>query len=142
MAARKITLANLQGGETAAQFDRALVKLCENIADPNIRTDAKRTIKLTVTVEPDTKGEKAEIQCKIETKFPGPDASKTTAYIAMAPGTTSISLFGMDVRQQDLFDPPKEPTVTEIKPVAAQQPQQPKVAEMPAPAYAPPMKAN
>jgi len=129
MAAKEVTLANLGGGELMALASRELHKIGDNIADPNIRTDAVRKMQINISVKPDKKGQTAEITYSLKSTLPGPDASKTTAYIAMAPGSSDISLFGMDIRQQDLFEEPKEPTVTEIKPVSAQADQQPKLAD-------------
>lgn len=39
----------------------------------------------------------------MKTTLVGPDKAKTTAFIAQAPGSQDISLFGVDVRQGDLF---------------------------------------
>lgn len=138
MAAKEVTLANLGGGELMELATRELHKICDNIADPNVRTDAVRKLMISIAVKPDKKGQTAELTYALKSTMPGPDASKTTAYIAMAPGTNAISLFGMDVRQNELFSDPKEPTVTEIKPVA---PEVPKMADpvTTAPRCAPPM---
>lgn len=140
MAPKKLDLSNIGGGELMAVTDREILKLCENIADPNIKTEAVRKITITIAVKPDKKGQTAEIKYAVKSSLPGPDASTTTAYIAMAPGTTDITLFGMDVRQQDLFGEKQESLVSEIKPTAAAAPAtQPKVAEPAQPgAYAPP----
>lgn len=132
----EITLATLGGGELMELTKRDLRKICENIADPNVRTDAKRKLTITIEVTPDKKGQTAELKYSTKLAMPGPEGGKTTAYIAMAPGTSDISLFGLDLRQEQLFTEPKEPTVTEIRPVSAQT----NPAELPAtPAYAPPM---
>lgn len=134
MPAKEVTLANLGGGELMELATRELRKICENIADPNIKTDAVRKMAINISIKPDKKGQTAEITYGLKSSLPGPDSSKTTAYIAMAPGSEEISLFGMDIRQNELFAEQKEPTVTEIRPVA----DAPKMAEPAAPAsYAP-----
>jgi len=114
----EVTLSNLGGGELESLVRRELKKICENIADPAIKTEATRKLAINLTVKPDKKGQTAEIKYTVKSTLPGADASTTTAYIAMAPGTTDISLFGMDIRQGDLFGEKKEPTVTEIKPTS------------------------
>lgn len=138
MPAEKLTLANLGGGELMELVDREMKKLCDNIVDPNIKTEAVRAINISIKVKPDKKGQTADVRYAVKSALPGPDASTTTAYIAMAPGTTDITLFGMDIRQQDLFNEKKEPLVSEIKPSAAAQ--MVKTAEPMKPAsFAPPM---
>jgi hypothetical protein len=136
-AAKKLDLANLGGGELVATVDRELKKLCENIADCNVKTEAVRKVTINIAVKPDKKGQTAAVSYSVKSSLPGPDASVVQAYIAMAPGTTDIALFGVDTRQEELFG--KEPLVSEIKP----QSEQPKMAEPAKPAaFAPPITSN
>jgi hypothetical protein len=140
MPAEKLTLANLGGGELSLLVDREICKLCDNIADPNVKTEAVRKITVTIAVKPDKKGQTADVRFAVKSALPGPDASTTTAYIAMAPGTTDITLFGMDIRQQDLFGEKKEALVSEIVPTAVSGPQIVKTADPMKPgSFAPPM---
>ena len=118
MPAKRLTLASLGGGELELLVERELKKLCENIVDPAVKTDANRKLTIVLSVKPDKKGQVADITYSVKSSLPGPDASKTTAYIAMQPGTSEIALFGVDIRQNELFAE-KEPTVSEIKPVSA-----------------------
>lgn len=136
MNSKKVNLSNLGGGELAELANRELTRICENIADPNSRTDATRKLSISIAVKPDKKGQTAEITYKVESKIPGPEPAKTTAFIAMDKETREISLYGMDIRQQDMFKP--EPMITEIKPVS-----EAKVAPGPQPgALAPPLNTN
>lgn len=135
---KKLTLDTLGGGELAAKVDRALAKICENIADPNVRTEAVRKLKIGVKIKPDKKGQMAQIVYEVKTEIPGPDPGETSAYIAMDHTSKEIALYGVDVRQSDLFDPPKEPMVTEIRSVS--QPQ--RVAPAPQPAAIAPAPAG
>jgi hypothetical protein len=137
MPAQKLTLANLGGGELSALVDRELCKLCENVVDPNVKTDAKRIITVKIEVTPDKKGQTAEVKFSAKSTLPGPDASITRAYIAMQPGTTNITLFGADVRQDDLF---KEPLVSEINPTV--RPERGLAAPMPESRGLPPKVSN
>jgi hypothetical protein len=98
-----INLANLDGGGLMELASREFHKICDNIADPNVRTEASRKMVITIEVKPDRKGQSADLSYSVKSTLAGPDKAKTTAYIAMAPGTSDISLFGVDVRQQDLF---------------------------------------
>lgn len=119
MAPKRLTLASLGGGELELLVERELKKLCENIVDPNVKTEAVRKLTVVLSVKPDKKGQVADITYSVKSALPGPDASKTTAYIAMQPGTHEIALFGVDIRQSDLFKDPKESVITEIRPVAS-----------------------
>lgn len=130
----KLTLDNLGGGELAAQVDRALVRICENIADPNVRTEAVRKMKIAIKVKPEKKGQMAQISYEVKTEIPGPDPGQTTAYIAMDSASKEINFYGVDVRQGDMFEP-----VTEIKPVAQVQKVAPLAEKA---AYAPPVSPN
>ena len=73
-----------------------LRKICENIADPNIKTDAKRKLSISIEIKPDAKGQMAQIGYTIKSSMPGPEAGKTMAYIAMAPGSSAIGLFEVE----------------------------------------------
>lgn len=122
MAAKRLTLSSLGGGELELLVERELKKLCENIIDPAVKTDAVRKIAINLSVKPDKKGHVADITYSVKSSLPGPDASKTTAYIAMQPGTSEIALFGVDIRQADLFKKPEESVLTVITPVSGSVP--------------------
>ena len=138
MAAKELTLENIGGGELIELVRREFARIGENIADPATRTDATRKVQISIAVKPDKKGMTADINYQVKTTLAPPEASTQRAYIAMAPGSEKITLFDMDIRQEDLFKAPKDPVVTEIKP----QTQQATGAKMPEPTYAPPMKSN
>jgi hypothetical protein len=91
-----MNIANLAGGALMECATAELRKICDNIADPNIKTDAKRKLQITIVVKPDAKGQKAEITYDVKTAMPGPDAGKTVAYIAFTPETKAISLFEVE----------------------------------------------
>lgn len=101
---KEITLANLDGGGLLELAAREFHKICDNIADPNVRTDAVRKMVITLEVKPDRKGQAADVAYSIKTTMAGSDKTTTKAFIAMAPGATDISLFSVDVAQGDLFD--------------------------------------
>jgi hypothetical protein len=134
----KLTIANLGGGGLIEDFDRELRAVCENIADPNVKTDAVRTVTVIVKVKPDKKGQTAGVSFSVKSSLPGAEPGEQMAWIAMG-DDKELGLFQVDTRQNPL--PFVEPTVTEIHAVSP--PAQPaKVAEMPAPTFAPPMGNN
>jgi hypothetical protein len=122
----ELTLANIGGGGLAEDVSRELRRVCENIADPNCKTDAKRSIKIDLKIKPDAKGQTAVVTYEVKTTMPGPEPGSSTAWIAMH--ENKMGLFQMDLRQNELpFNP--DPTVSTITPVAEKS----KTARMPAP---------
>src|ERR1017187_5976632 len=116
-APKKVTLANLGGGGLMEDVDREFRNICENIADPNTRTEGSRKINITITVTPDRKGQTAAVAYSVKSTLPGPTPGATTVWIAMDEGQ-QLGLFAMDLRQNQLpFNP--DPTVSEIKPIAS-----------------------
>ncbi len=61
-----VNLNNLAGGGVAEQFNRELLKVLENIADPN--TDAKKARKITLTVTLKADDERDIANVSFETK--------------------------------------------------------------------------
>lgn len=110
----EMNLANLGGGALMECATAELRKICDNIADPNIKTDAKRKLQINIVIKPDPKGQMANISYEVKASMPGPDAGKTMAYIAFAPETKAISLFEVETHPP-LFEEPKAlPNVTEL----------------------------
>jgi hypothetical protein len=131
----KLDLSNIDGGGLMELAGRELERIVENIADPNTKTDAARELTIKVKIKPDEKGMSTELSYSVTSKMPGAQTSKSRAWLAMGPDKR-LGLFAIDTRQQPLFGGP-EALTTEIKPVAGNH--NSKVAEMPAPAFAPPM---
>lgn len=131
---KKLTLANIGGGELALLVEREMSAICENIADPNIKAEAVRSLKVEIKIKPDKRRQTAEITYQVKSAVPGIEANKTTAFIGMDQG--ELGLYGVDLRQDELPFAGKveEPTVTEIKQVAP-----PTVEKA---AFAPPMTNN
>lgn len=92
----EMTLANLGSGALMECATAELRKICDNIADPNIKTDAKRKLQINIVIKPDAKGQMASIAYEVKSSVPGPDAGKTMAYIAFTPETKAISLFEVE----------------------------------------------
>ena len=131
----ELTLTNIGGGGLAEDVSRELRRVCENIADPNVKTDAKRSIKIDLKIKPDSKGQTATVTYEVKTSMPGPNPGSSTAWIAMH--ENKLGLFQMDLRQNELpFNP--DPVVSEIVPVGST----PKVAQMPKTKIAPAPEAS
>ncbi len=92
----EITLANLAGGALMEAATRELRRICENIADPNYPKDAKRKLQINLVIKPDDKGQMAAIEFDVKPTMPGPESGATVAYIAMAPGSDTISLYEVE----------------------------------------------
>lgn len=117
----ELTLANLGAGALMECATVELRKICENIADPNVKKDAKRKLSITIVVKPDEKGEMAAISYDLKTSCPGPDAGRTMAYIAKTPGSRDIGLFEVETHPS-LFaqaEQPASPTLP-FQPAVAQ----------------------
>jgi hypothetical protein len=89
----EMTLANLNGGALLEAATVELRKICDNIADPNFRSDTKRKLSINLTILPDAKGQQAQITYQMKTILPSPEAGKTMAYIAQDPSSRAIGLF-------------------------------------------------
>jgi len=114
----EMSLANLGGGALMECATLELRKICDNIADPNIKTDAKRKLQINIVIKPDAKGQMAQITYDVKASMPGPDAGRTAAYIAFAPETKAITLFEVETHPP-LFEPEK-PLVA-VAPLATKQ---------------------
>lgn len=111
----EITLANLAGGALMECTTAELRKICDNIADPNCKADAKRKLQITVQIEPDETRQMARVTYEVKSSIPGPDAGKTMAYIAMTPGAEkALSLFEVE-RHQPLFEEEPNPSVQPLE---------------------------
>ncbi len=114
----EISLANLGSGDLMECATHELRKICENIADPNIKNDAKRKLQINIVIKPDSNGQMAQITYDVKTTMPGPDAGKTMAYIAFTPENKAISLFEVE-RHPSLFE--EQEPLTPIAPLAKKQ---------------------
>ena len=102
----EMNLSNLGNGALMECATHELRKICESIADPNIKTDAKRKLQINIVIKPDAKGQMAQISYEVKSTIPGPDAGKTMAYIAFTPEAKAISLFEVETHPP-LFEPEK-----------------------------------
>lgn len=92
----EMTLANIGNGDLMEAATLELRKIGDNIANPNVKTDAKRKLTIDITIEPDATGQLAKISYALKTTLPGPEAGKAVATIAMAPDSNVISFWQLE----------------------------------------------
>jgi hypothetical protein len=92
----EMTLANIGNGDLMEAATLELRKIGDNIANPNVKTDAKRKLTIDITIEPDGTGQLAKISYALKTTLPGPEAGKAVATIAMAPDSNVISFWQLE----------------------------------------------
>ncbi|WP_306600721.1 hypothetical protein [Geothrix sp. 21YS21S-2] len=110
----EITLANLAGGALMECATLEFRKICANIQDPNTSAEAKRKLTINVLIEPDEKRGMARITYEVKSSVPGPDAGKTSAYIAFDPASKALGLFEVE-SHPPLFEPDEPlPNVSEL----------------------------
>lgn len=111
----EINLANLAGGALMECATAELRKICENIQDPNVKSDAKRKLQIVVVIEPDEKRQMAKVTYEVKSAIPGPDSGKTMAYIAMDPDSRAISLFEVEGHPSLFPEPEPVPGITPLE---------------------------
>lgn len=110
-----LKLGSIAGGGVSEVFDHEMHRALENIADPNTKSTAKRSITIKITLKPNEARSLAEIEYDIKTSLPGIETMKSSAYIAMDKG--ELNLYPFDTRQNALpFGEHREPLTTEIVP--------------------------
>jgi hypothetical protein len=62
----EMTIANLDGGGLMELATREFHKICDNVADPNVRTDATRKLTINIEVKPDRKGQTADVAYSVK----------------------------------------------------------------------------
>jgi hypothetical protein len=75
-----ISLDTLGGGVASEKFREEFQKLVENILDPNTDPKAKRTVTLTVTVQPSIDRREGEIEVSCQAKLAPSVSYSTRAY--------------------------------------------------------------
>lgn len=81
-----LTLDNIKGGAVSELFSAELSRVLENIDDINTDPKQKRTITLTVSLEPDSNRENVEIKAKCVSKLAGLMTVSTKAFIGKRDG--------------------------------------------------------
>lgn len=115
MKRQPLTLSTICGGMVEQVFNRELARVCENIADPSTKAEAARKVSVVITIKPNAKGTMAEVAYDVKSSMPGVETEKSAVYIAQDPESKNVSLFPIDLRQDEL---PLSPTVEEIRPIS------------------------
>lgn len=113
MKRQPLTLNTICGGMVEQVFNRELARVCENIADPSTKTEAVRKVSVVVTIKPNARGTMAEVGYDVKSSMPGVETEKSAVYIAQDPDSKNITLFPVDLRQEEL----PLPSVEEIRPI-------------------------
>lgn len=98
----EISLPTLHGGAAVDLFDEELRKVMENIADPNTRPDAVRTISLKVRIKPDK--ERRFATTTVEAHSTLAPVSPTEGTMFFRGSGASLEAYEDDWRQNDLAD--------------------------------------
>lgn len=106
----QITLANLAGGGLMECAGAELRRICDNIQDPNVKADAKRKLKIEITLEPDETRQMVKVTYQVQASIPGPDAGKTVAVVAVDPESKGLALFEA-FHQPNLFEDGEQQTI-------------------------------
>lgn len=128
----RLELGSIAGGGVSEVFAHEMRRVLENIADPNTKATAKRSITVKIALKPNDARSLTEIEYDVKTSLPGVETKKSSAYIAMDKG--ELNLYPFDTRQNPLPFGEREGLTTEIVPQAG------KVATLPP--TAPSQKGN
>ena len=109
----EITLANLGGGGLMKLATAEMRRICENIADPNVRATAKRKLQISIIVEPDETRLMGKVTYSAEASIPGPDSGKAAVYIANDP-EGQLGLFEMEYHRPLFEEPEPSSSVTPL----------------------------
>ena len=73
----KFNINDFAGGALAEQINREMVKILENIADPNTEWKSKRKLVVTLSFSPDEQRELSLVDIKTQSKLASPKALTT-----------------------------------------------------------------
>jgi hypothetical protein len=97
----EVTLENLHGGAAVELFQKELYRVLENIQDPNTNPEAKRSLTMKVTFEPDEERERADITLEVVSKLASHKPVRGPIYMGQKDGRPVAAAF--DPNQPDFF---------------------------------------
>lgn len=106
-----VTLNNIGGGALSELFEAELVRVLENIADPNTDAGARRSINISVSFKPKADRSVADVTLTCGSKVAGIKNVDTQLYMGKHQG--KLIAVENDPRQSSLFDQPK-PTLAAV----------------------------
>jgi hypothetical protein len=98
----QVSLETIGHGVAAELFDRELVEVLKNIADPNTDPTSPRKIILTVTIAPNDMREEAAVQVKCVSRVAGVRPHGSTVFFAKRGG--KMHALQHNFKQQSLLD--------------------------------------
>jgi hypothetical protein len=78
-----ITLSTIAGGALEERFEEKLREVLANMMDPNTPTTTTRKVVMTVSLKPDEKRTRCDIDISVESKTAAPIKVSTTLFMAM-----------------------------------------------------------
>jgi hypothetical protein len=99
---RECSLATLLGGGAVERFDDEIKRVVENILDPNTEPKAKRSVTLTVTIEPTLERDKGVVVAAVKTKLAPPKKDGTLWYFGRRNGRAAA--IEQDPQQPKMFE--------------------------------------
>jgi hypothetical protein len=78
-----VSLRTLAGGAAIELFDDEMIKVLENILDPNTAPDVTRSLKLIVKIKPSKDRAVGTVEFTTQTTMAPPDARQTQLYMGM-----------------------------------------------------------
>lgn len=97
-----VTLETLAKGAAVERFEAALREVLENIADPNTKAEAVRTITVTCAIRPDKHRRTAAVSVNAVPKLAPNEPVATSIYLARRAGVPLATEF--DPEQGSLYD--------------------------------------
>jgi len=102
-----VRLDTIGGGALMELFATELLRVLQNIADPNTDPEAKRTISVTVAMKPNRDRDVADIELKCGSKLAG--ISTVSSRLFMGKHQGRLIAVESDPRQSNLFDQARPP---------------------------------
>jgi len=83
MDTQPVSLLNLNGSVITEKFNAAMRKVLDNIADPTVKADAVRKIKIEIRIKPDEDRSNAQTEIDCDPVLPKPRPSKSFIYLSL-----------------------------------------------------------
>ena len=97
-----VSLETLKGGAVLERFHDALAQVVANVADPNTKADAARTITITVKFKPDDHRSMAAVGIEVATKLAPPAPLGTSVFLGVRNGEVVATEYNPN--QPSMFD--------------------------------------